>query len=827
MAAKRTELEFSLIDSVSRVLRGIGTGVSNTLNQFANLNQTVELFDKTLSGLSTGFGLGPALGEIGALEDILTRVSTLTQATAEEQVALQAAVTAASQATRFSAEEAAAGLAALAEDGLSATEAARELGNVLAFAQANAQTATQAAEGLGAVLDTFGAQASQIGTVADQLTAVAQASGTSTRALQEGLAAAGVAADQAGLSIQTTVTALGALAQGGIDGGAAGKTLTKILQELSDPASKAGEALQKLGLEGRSFSDVLAILSRDSNAAQEVLQALGDKPRAALQLLLKDGGSAIQGLSKVIRESGGAADTAAQKLNETYSGALDRLGNSLVAVRNSLLTPLLKPLATEFDELKKKIDAFIESDAFGTLKTKLTEFVRDGIDKFSEFVKTVSFEDITDAVTSFASAASEAVQDLAYVIKQAAELVRFFASIPSTVADAVNDIAGAAAANQKFADALKKVREEQQATVSSSNAAGTAVRGIGTAAGEVSKALELIGPAADGAANAVTSSADRQTRALNGASEAGAKQILTLKQIEEAANKARDAKLKQFADEEKAAQDEALQREQALKAKLEAEEADRRRAAAARDVADATREGARATEDAGNAAQKAATEEEKLNQAYAQRKIELGEVSKAFQTSIQEIFQTLGGGGRIFNLYTKGFSDLTNELGRQNTAVQEQIRLIREQTAEYDPLAKEMKRLAGIYPFVGEAALRTLAQEKLRLKELRDQAKETERIIRQVSSGVGGGNAQGGGGGNPQGNAGGNPQGRAGGSYGQQAAPAPAPAPAPSGSGSREIIEVRISGTDGLVSLDERAADALARRLAAPLRRLRASGAPI
>lgn len=845
MARTDTSLRFNLVDGVTRVLRSIGSGLSTLNEQFANLNQTTELFGKGISAISSGFGFGPALVEAGQLEDILARVNSITAATTEQQVALQAAVIKASQDTRFTAEEAAGALALLAEDGLSATESIQQLGTVLQFAQANAQTAAQAAQGLGAVLDTFGASANQIGPLADQLTAVARASGTSTQALQEGLASAGIAAQQAGLSIETTVTALGALAKSGLDGNAAGKQLTKILQELSDPASKAGEAIRELGLDSKSFADVLQVLGKDSKAAEQVLSALGDRPRAALRSLLADGGGAVRELNGILRDSAGASKEASDAVNKTFLATLDRLVNSYTNARNAFLTPILQPLAEELDLLSKKLIEFTKTDSFASIKEQFTTFVTGAAEQFGAFVEAVDFNEVASRIAAFGTKAAEvfraigaAATSLTGVIKTVGEAFGAFRSIAETALNAVAGTAQKAAAGyvELFnavtggtEDSIAAARALQEASTESftaardasgeagekiaklvgitedaaaaaetnaaaQDAAAASMDGAAGSAEGVSNALGTIPPAADAAAGAVESSSTRQQEALNLTGEAArlfGEQLLASAKASEKVAKATGEVGKAAADTKIQTDDASDSTEKLVQTTGSYSETARRAVDASKDLSSET--GNLATNTAG-----LSEEMKRFEKETAGRIIQLGEVSTLFKTQIQEIFTTQGGGGRLFGLYIRAFNDLTTSLADQKARLNEYTRSLNEQIAQYDPLAREMRNLQGLYPSLGDAALRAAAQQKLALKQLREDAKQSAEEIRKVASSsfgggsdqgpssgnaqgnAGGGNQNGPRGGRPEGPGGGNAQGNAGGSFGlqnQQQAPARQVAP--------------------------------------------------
>lgn len=296
------------VDATKQKLAEIAEGVGGLSTRFTELNQAADLAGKVLGTISSvGNFLADQVTEVGAYELALAQVEVRTKATATESKLLRTAIQDALQTSATSAGAAAQALRLMAEDGASATEAAQNLGQAVAYVQANSRGLAETVQGLGAVLDVFNEAPARIGALADSITATAAAAGTSTKAIEDGLAGVGIAADQAGLSLDETVALIGTLAQRGVEGSRAGAQLTKVLQQLADPASKAGEALKTAGIDGSDLSGVLQRLATDSALAEQVLSALGAKPRAALRLLLADGGKSLAGFTEAVRTATGAS----------------------------------------------------------------------------------------------------------------------------------------------------------------------------------------------------------------------------------------------------------------------------------------------------------------------------------------------------------------------------------------------------------------------------------------------------------------------------------------------------------------------------------------
>ena len=514
MAKQDVELKFSLIDGVSRSLAAIQQGVSGLGASLVKINAAAELTGKAFGAIGDVAGaFGDAVVGAASVEDALTRVNSITNATVEEQKALQDAVRGAVEGTRFSAEEAAGALVLLAEDGFSAKEAVDQLGSVLQFAQANAQSAAAATGALGAVLDTFGEKPAVIGALADTLTAVARGAGTSTKALQEGLAGVGNAADQAGISLNDTIGYLGLLASRGIEGGAAVGNFNKIIREIEDPASKAGQALAALGMQGADFATVLNRLGKDSVAAETVLSALGRKPREALRVLLTEGGGDLGKFAGIIKQATGATKDASDALNNTFAGALARISNQLEQTRNDLLTPILAPLATEFQAFSAQLSDFAKTEQFALIVEQFRLFATSAIQYVGEAVRSFDFAKAVEAVQAFAS--------------NAVELFRSVEQSLSTVANAVNDTAKVIRDSyQSLADFSGKVQtlytDFVDGTTNALNVAGDGVKALGEETDRAGVKIERAGKGLKNTADFAAKLAKETDQAGKSAVKAGA-----------------------------------------------------------------------------------------------------------------------------------------------------------------------------------------------------------------------------------------------------------------------------------------------------------------
>jgi len=444
MAREVNEQEFRLIDRVSSGLQTIAGGIGRLRTGLTELNQGAELAAKGIGLVrSAAESIGGAVQGVADYQTAMARVNQITQATAEEQKALAAAVQSAQVELGVSAEVSANALLKLARDGASATEAVNALGGVLAYAKANAQDAGAATEQLGGILDSFGERPAIIGKLADALTATAVASGTTSEALAKGLQGIGLAADEAGLSVNQTVALLGLLAKRNIEGTGATKQLVTILGQFRDPASVAGKALDDLGLSGKTFTEVLAKLSTDSTAATAVLNTLGNKPRAALQALLADGGGALKELNKIIGQSEGSAKKAADALGKTFEEGLNKASAAFQGLKIAALEPILEPLTNGLIALATRLNQVAQSPEFANLANQFAQFVTKSTESLTKFIGDINFEQAAAKIAGFTQSAVENFGAIVKAANLVAGALNFVAEKTVAAGEAIGNTAGA------------------------------------------------------------------------------------------------------------------------------------------------------------------------------------------------------------------------------------------------------------------------------------------------------------------------------------------------------------------------------------------------
>lgn len=305
----------------------------------------------------------------------------------------------------ISGAEAAQGMEALAAAGLTAKDAIGALPSVLALASSEQISADAAAQKLTDSLSIMGLGFEQTSRMADVLAKGANITTSSASQLAEALSEAGGTARAAGMDLESTVAALDLLHKNGIKGSEAGTALKSILTSLLDPASKASTELTALGITSRDLGGVLEQLQAKGGAANAAILAFGTEAGPGLRALLTEGQTGLADYTTQLRDSGGAAEAAADQMSGNLKSAMASLNSAWESLKAALLEPLLEPLARQAKSLSSAFQDMLKSNSIQKVQALLREFGTSIADNINQALESFSFEQAAQRIENFAQAA--------------------------------------------------------------------------------------------------------------------------------------------------------------------------------------------------------------------------------------------------------------------------------------------------------------------------------------------------------------------------------------------------------------------------------------
>ena len=292
-------------------------------------------------GRSLSMGITAPLALIGAssvkvfadFEQSMAKVKAVSGATHAEFESLTNNAQELGRTTRFTASEVSALQLEFAKLGFTSKEITQVTGATLNLAQATGSDLAQSAEVAGATLRAFGLDASETGHVTDVMAAAFSSSALDINSFQDSMKFVAPVAKAAGVTLEEATAMLGQLANNGIKGSNAGTSLRRILQEVAGTGMDFGEAMKKSAGEVINLADAKDEVGRTASSAF---------------LVLKEGMGDVDGLTKALQKSDGAAKGMADTMDDTAEGAIKRMQSAIEGAQieiGSALAPIMIKLA--------------------------------------------------------------------------------------------------------------------------------------------------------------------------------------------------------------------------------------------------------------------------------------------------------------------------------------------------------------------------------------------------------------------------------------------------------------------------------------------------
>ena len=335
---------------------GIKKGLA-TMGGLASKGAAVATKAVVATGAALG-GVATAAVKVGAdFEAQMSRVKAISGATGADFEALRQQAIQLGADTAFSASSAAEGMENLAAAGFATAEIMDAMPGMLALAAASGEDLASSSDIAASTLRGFGLAASEAGHVADVLAENANRTNSSVSETGEAMKFVAPLARAAGISMEETAAAIGIMANAGIQGSQAGTTLRGALSRLSKPTADMQRVMDELGIsfydsngKMKSLADQVGMLKAamagmtDEQKNNYLVTLYGQESLSGMLALMNEGEGALADLTESYRNCDGAAQEAADTMQDNLAGAVEQLKGSAetlgIAFYDSVSTPL-------------------------------------------------------------------------------------------------------------------------------------------------------------------------------------------------------------------------------------------------------------------------------------------------------------------------------------------------------------------------------------------------------------------------------------------------------------------------------------------------------
>lgn len=429
-------------------------------------------------------GVAAAAIKVGSdFESQMSRVKAISGATGEEFEQLKAQAMQLGADTSFSASQAAEGMENLAAAGFTTSEIMNAMPGLLNLAAASGEDLASSSDIAASTLRGFGLAASDAAHVADVLAANANRTNSSVADTGEAMKYIAPLARAAGLSLEETAAAIGIMANAGVNGSQAGTSLRGALSRLSKPTKDMSEAMDELGIsfydsngKMKSLTEQVGMLRQategmtDEQKNNYLVTLYGQEALSGMLALINEGEGSLGELTNAYKNCDGAAQKAAETMQDNLSGALEQLGGSAetlgLAFYNSVADNLKNAAKTATESINNITDSFNNGGLNEAIQTAGDEFANLAIEAASHAPEMV--DTAVDFIESFASGIAS---NKGRILGAAGEMAESMASglaelLPSKLQEPVEDAIDAVA--ESLSDGgLKKAGKTAEKTFDS------------------------------------------------------------------------------------------------------------------------------------------------------------------------------------------------------------------------------------------------------------------------------------------------------------------------------------------------------------------------
>ena len=374
-------------------LTGAGKELDDTNDKLKDTDETLKGADKTSKSFGDSLkGIGGKMDKLGGsltkkltlplvgvgtaaiattskIDDGLSRVGALTNATEDEFERLKQKALDLGQNTAFSASEAAEGMQILAASGMDANDVIENSGAMMTLMSAGTVDADTAASVLTNTMAQFGDKVKDSNHIVDVFSQGAAAAKLGVEDLEHIMGVAGGTLGSMNMDMEQSVAAAGQLANAGMPIGQVGSALNAMGREMKSNA----KGFKKLGVSvydsngqmrdmGAVMADLEGKLKGKTNAERDAALATvfsGQAMKGATDWL-NMGAEAYGGLTNELYGAEGAGESFAEAAEDNIGGALRSMSSSMETLMYNIgeaLAPTIKAVAGAITNLADRFSA--------------------------------------------------------------------------------------------------------------------------------------------------------------------------------------------------------------------------------------------------------------------------------------------------------------------------------------------------------------------------------------------------------------------------------------------------------------------------------------
>ena len=389
--------------------KGAKSDIKSYEDAVSGLNSAVNDVSNDLKGIVTAAAGavaavgGAAVGAVSAAVDVganfeksMSKVQAISGATGEELSALEQAAKNMGASTSKTASESADALSYMALAGWNTQEMLTGLEPILRASEAGEMDLARCSDLVTDSMSAMGVSVNELSHYLDVVAAAQSNSNTSMEQLLEAFIECGGSAHNFGLNVEDLSTVLGVMANRGIKGTEAGTALNSIFVNMLGSTAKTAAAMDALNLslydDSGAMKDMTEVLKEMGGALESAtdeqrnnLEAmLGGKTQiTALQAMVNGLNGEYDSLSDSLYNCNGALMNTAKTMQDNLLGNVTAMQSALEGLGNEVYSYLEEPLKSAVQAATREIGNLSESVTDG----QLADVIERLAEKFGKLIK--------------------------------------------------------------------------------------------------------------------------------------------------------------------------------------------------------------------------------------------------------------------------------------------------------------------------------------------------------------------------------------------------------------------------------------------------------
>ena len=345
LAGKAWRVTMSVVDKATAPLRGIINILKNPILQAGAI-------------LGISVGLKDTIDTYSTFEATMSQVKSISGATVEQMMDLNAKAKEMGATTKFTASEAGDAFTYMAMAGWKTEDMLNGIEGIMSLAAASGENLATTSDIVTDALTAFGLTAKESGHFADVLAVASSNANTNVSMMGETFKYVGAASGALGYSIEDVALGIGLMANAGIKASQAGTELNSIFTRLGTNTNGARDAIEDLGISfyksdgsARAYGDVLRdlrVATKNMTQEQKINFAntvAGQRAQAGLLAMLNATEADYNKLTEAIQNCDGAAAAMADTMLDNLAGDMTLLQSAAEGVKISIgerLSPYMR-----------------------------------------------------------------------------------------------------------------------------------------------------------------------------------------------------------------------------------------------------------------------------------------------------------------------------------------------------------------------------------------------------------------------------------------------------------------------------------------------------